>query len=260
MTKRARFVAGALSALMLAGLNGGCGSSAPGTAGPRPDAADTGTGAGTGGPGPSSGACECFNDAVCVESAAAFVEDLNQPRRIDGRRYIGAACITRNNNDSRRCCFARPAVCACYYGWNGSTERIMDNAEILGNRTTCDVWDRAQGCLYSSCEFLGCDPSDASSCDAVCDEVMARLAADEARTIEVTTRTTYCNRVSCTCRTVHRIADRCYASRSPVAKAYDCALSDDAILAMEYAPPPPGSGMGTFIDPDAGVPACSRDQ
>lgn len=202
------------------------------------------------------GACECSDDAFCEAQADTFLAEVSQPRHLD-RHYVGAECVARDPHDSLRCCYSRPAVCLCYFAWGDTNARVPENALILGNRTTCDVDSRDQSCLYRSCEFAGCDPAVAASCDAACADVVARLAAHETETFEVERRKTYCDPKSCLCRGVYRIGDRCFAGRNPFARAYDCALDDDAIIAAESPPPNDnGSAMAIPINEDAGAPTC----
>lgn len=208
-------------------------------------------------PGTSVGACGCSSDSTCIAEAEEFVGALASPRTLDWQ-YLGSACVERDESDRRRCCYARPAVCLCYFGFAGDSVRRDENAAVIGNRDGCDYWGRAQSCLYRSCEFAGCDPTDASTCDAVCEDLVERIRADEDASFDVERRTTYCEQPSCLCRSVYRIGERCYASRAPDAKSYDCSIGDEAILAMEHASGNRGSGgqEGTQLIPDAAPPLC----
>ena len=236
----------------------GCGKSSPPLRTDAPDGSGiTGAVAGTSGSSTvGGGGCECTDDAFCAAQEDAFLDSLKASVRTD-RHFVGAECVRRDPSDSQRCCFARPAVCLCYFARGDSDARSFAGAEILGNRPNlCDVGDRAQGCLFRSCEFTGCDPADATSCDAVCADVAARITADDAKSYDVERRTAFCDPTSCLCRAVHRIGDRCYATRAPWAQAYDCGLSDAAIIAATYPPPGSSSSTATPIDEDAAAPAC----
>jgi hypothetical protein len=204
-------------------------------------------------PVPAPGPCECTSDAQCVADADARVKALREPATWEAR-FVGAECVARSEQDSRRCCYARPAVCLCYYAFDGSNVRDYGNAQVLGNRTTCDVTGRSPGCVYRSCEFPGCDPADSSSCDGPCADVDARLLADRARTFDAERRTARCDARSCRCLTVYRVGTHCYTHPDAFARPYDCSLGDEAILAAEQArlSAPPGPAMPKPPDPGPG--------
>jgi hypothetical protein len=241
-------------------LMSACSKAAPPAQTHTPDGAGAGTEAAAGTSGGSMvggvGACECSNDAFCVAQEDDFLNGLKTAYE-SNLHYVGAECVARDRNDPRRCCFARPNVCLCYFAWGDTDARVVENAEILGNRyDACDVGDKAQGCLYRSCEFQGCDPADATSCDAACADVAARITADNAKAYDVERRSAHCDPTNCLCRAVHRIGDRCYGTRDLWAQSYDCSLSDAAIIAATYPPPDPGSAMAHQLNEDGGATVC----
>ena len=63
--------------------------------------------------------------------------------------------------------------------------------------------------------------------------VEARLSADAARVFDTQVRHASCGGVYCDI--VVRVEDRCYVRSPSTSPAYDCALSDDQILAAERA-------------------------
>ena len=205
----------------------------------------------------SPGACGCSSDAECVAAADALVKALREPAAWTEPRFVGAECVARDPENSLRCCYARPAVCLCYYAFGGSNVRDYANAQVLGNRTTCDVTGRSPDCVYRSCEFPGCDPADSSSCEGPCADVDARLLADRARTFDAERLTARCDARSCTCRTVYRVGAHCYTHPDAFARPYDCSLGDEAILAAEQArlSAPSGPAMPKPPDPAPGCPA-----
>ena len=193
---------------------------------------------------------------MCVDQATAEVASLAKPNVTD-RHYIGSSCVARDTTDPQRCCYSRPTVCLCYFAFGNDTQRSYDGAEILGNRETCDVFGRGTSCLFRSCEFKGCDPATPTSCDDVCADVASRIAADNAASFDVALRTAYCEKPSCLCRNTYRLAERCYASFGPTPTSYDCALSDQAIVAADNPPlREDSSEPAVQRDEDAAVPAC----
>lgn len=192
----------------------------------------------------SMGTRECFSDDECLALASEQVDGLTEPLVLD-RALIGSECVARDEQASERCCYHAPAVCLCYYGWNGDTTRDYGNAQVLGNRADCDVYGRANDCLALASDFEGCQPEDEDSCTAACDAVDARLTADLARNIDAEVRSASCND-SGACRNVVRIEQRCFAQVGPAQNSYDCALSDGEILELAY--------------PDAATAQCDENE
>lgn len=118
----------------------------------------------------------------------------------------------------------------------------------------CLVFRRDRTCLYARDEFPGCDPGDATSCEAVCSDLQARMQADSMRTIDAEVRLASCHGYYCEC--LLRIEEGCYVDNE--LRRYDCALSDDEILAMSREPwqPPPCS---VDMAADAGGGTCWDD-
>lgn len=199
----------------------------------------------------SMGPSECIESSDCVEIAEASAARLSEPLVLD-RELIAAECVARDENDSYNCCYHEPAVCFCYYGWNGDQTRDRGNAMVLGNRADCDEYGRDRSCVSPASDFAGCDVEDESSCDTACDTLDARVTAHLAQSFDAEARTATCTE-SGACRIVLRIEDRCYASFSQLAKAYDCALSDEEILADAYPETTPASCTGDVCDGGAAV-------
>ena len=207
------------------------------------------------GVGGGAGGCQCLDDQFCAQIAEDQVQALRKPRQLD-RRFIGFECVVETTRLT-----ARPAVCLCYLGFGGSTEKRRENALVLGNRTGCDVESRAPGCLSRCGDFAGCTPGDDRSCERPCAELEAKVARDEAAVFDAQVRRASCHQPSCLCRIVIRVEGRCYTNLGPFAPSYDCNLGDDAILAMSMPPLPPSSGRdgatGTPVTrDDAGALAC----
>lgn len=245
----------------------GCATSAEGPGAPiaelDPDAdpqADEGTSAidDIGGETGSMGGRECLATSDCLEQAEMRVASLTEPLVLD-RQLIGAECVARDENDSENCCYYDPAVCLCYYGWDGSQTRDRGNALILGNRQDCDEYGRDQSCISPAADFEGCDVDDASSCDAACDALDTKLAAHYAQTFDAEVRSAGCTDNGY-CRIVLRIEEQCYASFSPTTKAYDCGLSDEEILADAYPPSAPSSCTSDVCDAGAAVQSDASTQ
>jgi hypothetical protein len=95
----------------------------------------------------------------------------------------------------------------------------------------CLHYGRDRTCLYAQGELPGCSLDDVSSCDAACADLQARLDADAQRALDVEVRRATCDGAYCDC--VLRIEDGCYVNADLT--RYDCALSDDAILAQHPA-------------------------
>jgi len=199
----------------------------------------------------SMGARECAASSSCLEVAEARVDGLREPLVLN-REIIGTECLARDENSSDNCCFHMPAVCLCYYGWDGDQTRDRGNAMILGNRADCDEYGRDQSCLVPASDFAGCDVEDASSCDAPCAELDAKVVAHSAQTFDAEVRSATCTDRG-ECRVVHRIEDRCYASFGYAVTVYDCALSDQEILADAYPEAPPSSCIADVCDGGAAV-------
>lgn len=105
-----------------------------------------------------------------------------------------------------------------------------------GGADRCLVHGRDRSCLYRADELSGCDPATATSCDASCAELEARLDADAARTLDVELRSASCDLTSYLCQCVVRIEDGCYVDQDYT--RYDCSLSGAEILASEAGEAP----------------------
>jgi hypothetical protein len=195
----------------------------------------------------SIGQVVCQSDADCVAKVGDIIDGLKMPVHLD-RQYLGAACIAQSAEPGQL--FAHPAICRCYFGWNGSQERTPQNAINLGLKPGCDQEGRSLDCLATCKAFTGCDPSVTTSCDAACASLSEELDADNAKTFDVAARVAKCSNSGARCDAVFRIESRCYTYSSYTTRTYDCSLTDDAILAAD-AMPPPVDNMAHMLDPDA---------
>ncbi|MEO7036794.1 MAG: hypothetical protein ABI548_22785, partial [Polyangiaceae bacterium] len=151
---------------------------------------------------------------------------------------------------------AHGTVCHCEQAFGDSDVASPQSDLLLGYRTGCDVAGRSGDCLYGCSEFPGCDPGDATSCQALCADLDARLDADAERTFDAALRSAVCTTDgACGCRSVFRVEDHCYAGQAKLDTPYDCALTDEAILAQAFSASGGGvagsSGTATQVDPNA---------
>jgi len=172
------------------------------------------------------GASECGTDADCVAIADSLVQPLMSPQ-VSPYHVIDSACGQASVilGTSQGPSYQGPA-CHCPLEGGGT---LMIGPSGL----PCSLPSRGGDCLWDTTAWPACDPMVADSCVATCADAEARLAADEAHVFETDVRFARCGAVYCDI--VIRIDDRCYVRGPTVSPAYDCALSDDQILAAERA-------------------------
>jgi hypothetical protein len=125
----------------------------------------------------------------------------------------------------------------------------------------CSEFGRAGSCLYCAAEFPGCHvESPDTGCASVCDDLVERVRQEWQRTYTVDVRVARC--VSNRCERVVEIDGRCYVGEVlPDSAGYDCALSDEALLArgisMEPTCPAPSAPTCATADDCPGGLACN---
>ena len=80
---------------------------------------------------------------------------------------------------------------------------------LWGDDDFCFREGRDFQCLLDAREIQPCTPGDRSSCDDTCDDLAARLDADNARVIESSLVRARCEDASCACR--YNVEGRCFA-------------------------------------------------
>jgi len=168
------------------------------------------------------GASECGTDSMCAEIADNTARGL-MTAEVPAYHVVSSAC--GQVGVIAEVTVQGPA-CQCRTQGGGTL--------IIGpTGLPCSLSSRGGGCLWDTTAWPACDPAVADSCDATCAEAEARLAADAAHIFDTQVRLAVCDGVSC--NIVIRVDDACYV-RSPTSRhAYDCALSDEQILAAERA-------------------------
>lgn len=178
---------------------------------PDPSGIDVGVSDANGQTG-SAGGSECSADAECIEIAEAMLQELTEPGSV-GATFDQADCIMAGLASG-----PSGIVCECTNEGGGSLTVGLE----------CARRGRHGECIYPAEEFPGCELGVAESCTDVCSDLQSRLEAAAAQTYETELRTAYCDGTSCVA--VSRVDDTCHVSRDFVT-AYDCALSDEEILA-----------------------------
>ncbi len=147
-------------------------------------------------------ACE----AIASAAAASLVETVQS-----GGGYDDADCqLTQTGS-----------ICACS-GSSGIVTVATDTP------IACVVQGRF-GCLYESSEFMGCEPA-GEQCGLVCDEIFARQAADDARSVLVEVRMSACLDDG-SCGYVLASEQECWVG-GPSLSEVDCSLTDEEILGL----------------------------
>lgn len=168
------------------------------------------------------GASECGTDATCVSIAENTVNGLMSPQ-VSPYHVVDSACTEGGVIAEVT---VRGPACHC---------QVQGGGMLLIGPTglPCSLTSRGGGCLWDTTAWSACDPTVADSCAATCADAEARLAADAARVFDTEVRLARCGGVYCDI--VIRVDDRCYVRGPNMSPAYDCALSDDQILAAERA-------------------------
>ncbi len=192
------------------------------------------------GPGEGGGAVECVAHSDC-QGFAADVASLSAP--VDAVRTLGdSRCQASLNGPQCTQC-----VCEIRVEDGGSARTYPLS---LGLRTDCDAWSRSGECLLPASDFAGCTVGEEGSCAAACEEALGRVEADDRRTFSVDLRTAQCASDGF-CDYVVQVDDFCYASLpGPAKPTFDCALSDEEILARATAVAAPSCSGGVC---DGGV-------
>ena len=165
------------------------------------------------------GGFECSGAPECLERVQSWVLMFEQPETywhtFDGGlcRHVGIIAGEASASGLACSCVVKGSGGALYAGPLGGG---------------CSGYGRLK-CVYESSEFPGCDPADATSCNAICADFEARLAADAKLTYQTEVRSARCDDHHC--RSVVRIGEQCYVEHKPH-QPYDCALSDEEILAL----------------------------
>lgn len=171
----------------------------------------------------SLGSVECTQSSECEEKANAALAALRTPAGGEPRSFVASECAPISVISEQGS--AGGSACMCRVEGGGSVN--------VGPRGAgCFVYGRAQSCLWDDSEWDGCSVSDAHACDAVCDELAARYAADAADVFDAKLLTARCD--SGRCRSAFEVEGSCYAGGASWS-AYDCALGGDGILARAAA-------------------------
>jgi len=173
---------------------------------------------------------ECTTDEDCVRIAQEVNDALLAPTD-RSLTFDSASCEPNGLRTSGAC------MCTVAEGMSGTW------SFTLGARVDCDRYGRSGNCIVSVDDFLGCDVATENICDAPCTSAVAAIQADEDATFDAEIRTATCvpntdaDNVRM-CHTVYRVDDRCYAGTLlPYGpnQAYDCALTNEAIIQLETA-------------------------
>lgn len=180
----------------------------------------------------------CYDDADCTQRLDNAVAELRQPRGVGSRKLVAAECEREEPSDA----CPRPRSCKCIFTTTNRLGEVNAEAFALGlaaATTGCDYYGRSGACLIAASDFAGCEPGDACSCAAACEDAMRAIDEDNARSLDVEARHAECDGQ---CKVVLRIEDRCVVGWGyPEDPVYDCSLSDEEILRRAF-PPPPDSG------------------
>ncbi len=177
-----------------------------------------------GGQGPE----ECEDAAVCVEQVeselASFSEPSSAPSIRDQRCDFGGVMLETVS--------ASGSYCECEHD-DGRTSLLGPVG--LG----CYLYGRAGDCLFSDADFSGCDRDDDASCEASCQLLEDRLAADAAQTFDTEVLEAICDGGRCT--SVVRVGERCFVDGSyEQGRGYSCDEGADDIRQQyeaDTAPP-----------------------
>jgi hypothetical protein len=169
------------------------------------------------------GATECRSDADCVAIAAGPIAVLSSPQ-ISPYHVVGSACTEAGVWGGMD--WIQGPACQCQLQGGGTL--------LIGpTGVACSLASRGGGCLWDTTQWPACDPASKISCVGTCYDAEGRLAIDAARVFESEVRLARCGQVYCDI--VVRVEDRCYVRSPSESPAYDCALSDDQIIAAERA-------------------------
>jgi hypothetical protein len=206
----------------------------------------------------------CSQDRDCEQQLATALKALATARAPVATRLLGASC----DPVPAGCASPQARYCHCSYAPEPFDKPLTLD---LGANTGCALYSRSLACLEAAGDFAGCERA-ACSCVETCQDALDRMRDDDARSFAVEARHAVCEHE--TCRFVLRIDDRCYAGAWPEAwsATYDCALSDQALLAADAAAcgnggcsaPSVATGSICIRDPgvigvggDGGLAACS---
>jgi hypothetical protein len=196
----------------------------------------------------------CTVDRDCQQQLQFALQGLAAPHAHLPVKLLGASCEPVPVG----CASPAARYCHCTY----TPKAVEKPASFeLGVGADCTLYGRSLGCLASSSDFAGCDAT-ACSCVEACQGALDRMSADDERNFDVQARRAVCEHEAC--RFVLRIDDRCYAGAWPVpgSPTYDCALSDQALLAADASrsdstsPVCDTSPRVTSLGSDPGFSAC----
>ncbi len=172
--------------------------------------------------------CEEGDDQVCIDEAERQLKPFGDTAR--------APSIVDRDCDYGGVILETTSVSGTFCNCEQDDGRVTMLGPVgLG----CFVYGRAGDCLLSDDDFSGCEPDDASSCEASCQLLEERLASDADKTFDTEVIEAVCNGGSCT--NVVRIGEQCYVDGSnSQGRAYDCDAGAEAIReqhAQDTAPP-----------------------
>lgn len=179
----------------------------------------------------------CSSDAQCDSAAAWYARALTEPAPVHFT-FDSSECATGSTSRGTRESISG-SFCVC----TGDAGSMVIGPVGAG----CFIASRSGPCLWDDSEFAGCDISLADSCVGVCDELQARLARDEAATVEATPLGGGCDRQAGVCDAVVRVGgcdDCCYDFRAAgalgvgtngTAIAHDCSLGVAGVIAENRA-------------------------
>jgi hypothetical protein len=127
----------------------------------------------------------------------------------------------------------------------------------------CAHFGRGYRCILEENEVTDCDPTRADACQSTCATLHERLTEDAQKSYDASLRYQACRKVcpnepgaNDVCEFIVRVNGQCYRSTSGAGlgtAAYDCALSDQEILAMPANLSDTSAGGGTSVPT---VPYC----
>lgn len=165
---------------------------------------------------------QACDKAECQASCEAIVRNLNTPG--DPALiapFTSTRCVPAGQDAGSQ------AYCECE---RGIAAIPLHGSDVPSdNPAGCLYYGKGFQCLYSTEEFPGCDlKAPETSCQAVCDDLLARLRTDTARALDATAHGGVCSGEDCFCTVA--LSDKCYVSTDVT--AYDCSLSAEEIVRL----------------------------
>ncbi|HEY1097956.1 MAG TPA: hypothetical protein VGF99_03470 [Myxococcota bacterium] len=149
----------------------------------------------------------CIEDAECVDLCAGIADNLGAASTAT-RALTAAACeptgIIITGPDGEDVAYDLPATCTCAVDGTDGSITVYDEVDL-----GCVYGGHAGHCLYQPSEFGGCTVGDTASCEAACELLETRIAADAQTAYVVDVVTDSCS-PSGDCECSWRIDDLCF--------------------------------------------------